>query len=47
MLMNVGFKESLKDFPWSCVIVHDVDLLPEVGLEFEFSYINVRNGEEI
>ena len=28
-LMNVGFKEALKDFPWSCLIFHDVDHLPE------------------
>jgi hypothetical protein len=28
-LMNVGFKESLKDFNWTCFIFHDVDTLPE------------------
>ena len=28
-LMNVGFKESLKDFNWTCFIFHDVDHLPE------------------
>ena len=28
-LMNVGFKESLKDFYWTCFIFHDVDTLPE------------------
>ena len=28
-LMNVGFKEALKDFPWTCFIFHDVDHLPE------------------
>ena len=28
-LMNVGFKESLKDFNWACFIFHDVDHLPE------------------
>ena len=27
--MNVGFKESLKDFYWTCFIFHDVDHLPE------------------
>merc|ERR1719458_1357265 len=29
MLINVGFREAEKDFPWSCVIFHDVDLLPQ------------------
>ena len=28
-LMNVGFKESLKEFNWTCFIFHDVDHLPE------------------
>ena len=28
-LLNVGFKESLKDFLWTCFIFHDVDHLPE------------------
>ena len=23
------FREAEKDFPWSCVIFHDVDLLPQ------------------
>ena len=29
MLMNVGFKEAMKDNDWDCFIFHDVDLLPE------------------
>ena len=29
MLMNVGFREAMKDFHWDCFIFHDVDLLPE------------------
>ncbi|KAK6726800.1 hypothetical protein RB195_004858 [Necator americanus] len=28
-LMNVGFAESMKLYPWECFIFHDVDLLPE------------------
>jgi len=29
MLFNVGFKEAMKDYNWTCCIFHDVDLLPE------------------
>ncbi|XP_077319481.1 beta-1,4-galactosyltransferase 3-like [Lithobates pipiens] len=28
-LMNVGFKEAMKDKAWDCLILHDVDLIPE------------------
>ncbi|PIO57003.1 N-acetyllactosaminide 3-alpha-galactosyltransferase, partial [Teladorsagia circumcincta] len=28
-LMNVGFAEGMKLYPWQCFIFHDVDLLPE------------------
>ncbi|KAK6058752.1 N-acetyllactosaminide 3-alpha-galactosyltransferase [Cooperia oncophora] len=28
-LMNVGFVEGMKLYPWQCFIFHDVDLLPE------------------
>ncbi|KYO34926.1 beta-1,4-galactosyltransferase 3-like [Alligator mississippiensis] len=28
-LLNVGFKEAMKDEDWDCVYFHDVDLLPE------------------
>jgi len=28
-LMNVGFTEALKIFPYSCFVFHDVDLIPE------------------
>lgn len=28
-LMNVGFAEAMKLYPWECFIFHDVDLLPE------------------
>nr|XP_020653057.1 beta-1,4-galactosyltransferase 3 [Pogona vitticeps] len=28
-LLNVGVKEALKDEEWSCLFVHDVDLIPE------------------
>ena len=29
MLMNVGFQQALKRDNFTCVIFHDVDLLPE------------------
>ncbi|CAJ0571380.1 unnamed protein product, partial [Mesorhabditis spiculigera] len=28
-LMNIGYKEALKLYPWNCFIFHDVDLIPE------------------
>lgn len=28
-LKNIGFAESLKNFPFSCVVFHDVDIIPE------------------
>ncbi|KAJ7307388.1 hypothetical protein JRQ81_009403 [Phrynocephalus forsythii] len=28
-LLNVGVKEALKDEEWSCLFLHDVDLIPE------------------
>jgi hypothetical protein len=28
LLMNIGFKESLKDYNWTCFVFHDVDLVP-------------------
>ena len=29
MLFNIGFVESMKNYPWDCVILHDIDHLPE------------------
>ncbi|MEQ2297580.1 Beta-1,4-galactosyltransferase 3, partial [Ameca splendens] len=28
-LLNVGVREALKDEDWTCIFLHDVDLLPE------------------
>ena len=28
MLLNVGFAEAMMDFNYTCVIFHDIDLLP-------------------
>lgn len=28
-LINIGYKEALKDGDWNCMIFHDIDLLPE------------------
>lgn len=33
-LMNVGFVEGMKLYPWECFIFHDVDLLPEDDRNF-------------
>ena len=27
--MNVGFRVAMAEFPWECVVFHDVDHLPE------------------
>lgn len=35
-LMNIGFKEALKDYSWDCVIFHDIDLLPEDERNFYY-----------
>ena len=32
MLMNIGYKEALRQYGYKCVIFHDVDLIPEMGL---------------
>jgi hypothetical protein len=29
LLLNIGFKEALKETDWDCFIFHDIDLLPE------------------
>lgn len=28
-LMNVGFREAMKEEDWNCLFFHDVDLIPE------------------
>lgn len=28
-LLNIGFKEAMKDEDWDCMFFHDVDLIPE------------------
>ena len=28
MLLNIGFSEAVKDFNFTCVIFHDIDLIP-------------------
>ena len=29
LLFNIGFKQAMKDMDYDCVILHDVDVLPE------------------
>jgi hypothetical protein len=29
MLLNIGYKEAIKDYDWGCFVLHDVDLVPE------------------
>ena len=29
MLFNIGFIEAMKEYNWTCIIFHDVDLVPE------------------
>ena len=29
MLFNIGFIEAMKEYNWTCIIFHDVDLIPE------------------
>ena len=29
VLFNIGFKYAMKDRKWDCLMLHDVDLLPE------------------
>ena len=29
MMLNIGFREAMKDGHYACAIFHDVDLLPE------------------
>ena len=29
MLFNIGFIEAMKEYNWTCLIFHDVDLIPE------------------
>ncbi|XP_044138253.1 beta-1,4-galactosyltransferase 3-like [Bufo gargarizans] len=33
-LLNVGFKEAMKDEDWDCMFFHDVDLIPEDDRNF-------------
>lgn len=37
LLMNIGYKEALKDtdkFNWNCFFFHDVDMIPESTLNY-------------
>ena len=36
ILLNIGFKEALKDTDWQCFIFHDVDLVPQSDLNLYY-----------
>uniref|UniRef100_UPI00358FF6A0 beta-1,4-galactosyltransferase 1-like n=1 Tax=Myxine glutinosa TaxID=7769 RepID=UPI00358FF6A0 len=42
-LMNVGYKEALKDFPFNCFIFSDVDLIPMDDHNFYHCYSQPRH----
>lgn len=43
-LLNVGYREAMKDFAWNCTISHDVDLIPEsLNISYGCPYKNPRH----
>jgi hypothetical protein len=34
MLSNIGFKESMLDIGYDCIVIHDLDILPEDDRNF-------------
>jgi hypothetical protein len=43
MLMNIGYKEAIKDYDWDCFVFHDVDLVPEDDRNLYHCPVNPRH----
>ncbi|XP_046551401.1 beta-1,4-N-acetylgalactosaminyltransferase bre-4-like [Haliotis rubra] len=43
MLLNIGYKEALKDYDFQCCIFHDVDLIPENDKNLYTCPVNPRH----
>lgn len=40
MLSNIGFKEAMLDMKYDCIVIHDLDILPEDDRNFYTCDVN-------